>query len=276
MNPARPTLAVAAAALLIATLTACGGDDASASGAADPSGTTSEQPGTAQSAGPGDLPGASGEIAAISGKTLQVQSADSGQVAVSWTAKTAFTEQVKAALADVTVGSCVIVESDDAQTDAATDETEPVAATAVRITEATEDGCGGFDGSGGGPQQGSAGERPEGAPSDLPSDLPSDARVRMGGTVGEVVAVAADGFTVSATRPGEDQATSVEVTVDHGTAYTRMADSDASALKVGRCAGATGETDSTGAVTADRISVTDPVDGECGVRVFASRPGTGR
>ncbi|HEY0949980.1 DUF5666 domain-containing protein [Nocardioides sp.] len=262
----RATLIVASLALLIATLTACGGDDASAT---DDAGATSGQPGALQSAGPGDMPGASGEIAAISGKTMQVQSAGSGQFAVTWTAKTTFSDQVEAALADVTVGSCVMVES-DAETDAATDDTEPVAATAVRITEATDDGCGGF---GGGPQQGSAGERPEGAPSDLPSDLPTDARVRMGGTVGEVVAVAADGFTVSATRPGEEEATSVEVAVDRATTYTRMADSDASALKVGRCATATGDTDSTGAVTADRISVTDPVDGECGLRVFSSRPG---
>lgn len=275
MSSARPALAVASAALLLATLAACGGDDAAAT---DDAGSTSDQAGAAQGvgpgtdqAGPGDVPGASGEIAAISGRTMQVQSASSGQVAVSWTAETTFTEQVEAALADVTVGSCVMVES-DAGTDAGDD--DPVAATAVRITEeATDEGCGGLRG---GPQQGSAGERPEGAPSDLPSDLPSDMpsdmRIRMGGTVGEVVAVAADGFTVSATRPGEEEATSVDVTVDSATVYTRMADSDASALQVGRCVGATGETDSTGAVTADRISVTDPVGGECGLRVLSSRP----
>jgi hypothetical protein len=281
MNPplhrVRATLAIASAVLLAASLTACGGDDATAT---DDSGATTDQQGAAPSAdqaGPGTLPGASGEIAAISGKTMQVQSATSGQVAVSWTAKTAFTQQVEAALADVEVGSCVLVESD---ADAEAGDGEPVAATAVRITEATDDGCtAGF----GGPQAGVGGpgggptdmpsDMPTDRPTDMPSDMPSDMQVRMGGTAGEVVAVAADGFTVSTTLPGEDDPTSVEVTVAKATTYTRMADADATALEVGRCVSATGDTDSTGAVTADRVSITDPVDGQCALRMFSSRPG---
>jgi hypothetical protein len=266
MNPplhrVRATLAIASAVLLAASLTACGGDDATATDpAATEQGTGQQSAGPgADQAGPGALPGASGEIAAISGKTMQVQSADSGQVAVSWTAKTAFTQQVKAALADVEVGTCVMVESAAEAQDG-----EPVAATAVRITETTDDGC--TTGFGGGPRMGSGG------PSDMPSDMPSDLQARMGGTAGEVVAVAADGFTVSTTLPGEDDPTSVEVTVAKSTTYTRMADADATALEVGRCVSATGDTDSTGAVTADRVSITDPVDGQCALRMFSSRPG---
>lgn len=276
MNPDRPqglhrvrtTLATASAVLLAASLAACGGDDATAT---DESGATTEQQGAAPSAdqaGPGALPGASGEIAAISGRTMQVQSDTSGQVAVSWTAKTAFTQQVKATLADVTVGSCVMVESDTGAEDG-----EPVAATAVRITEATDDGC--SAGLGGGPQTGAGGPdgRPTDMPSDMPTDMPSDLQMRRGGTAGEVVAVAAGGFTVSTTLPDEDDPTSVEVTVAKATSYSRMADADEAALEVGRCVTATGDTDSTGAVTADRVSVTDPVDGECGIRVFSARPG---
>ena len=257
MSPARASLATASAVLLIATLTACGGDDATAT---DESAATTGQ----QGPGPAALPGASGEIAAIDGRTMQVQSATSGQVAVSWTARTSFTEQVETALAEVKVGSCVVVESD-----AATEDGEPVAATAVRITDDAGDGCGGF---GGGPQQAGVGERPEEIGRAHASVRPSDLQARLGGTAGEVVAVAADRFTVSSTRPGDDEATAVEVTVDGATTYTRMAEAGAAALEVGRCASATGETDSTGAVTADRISVTDPVDGQCGMRVLSSRP----
>ena len=186
-----------------------------------------------QGAAPGNgtrMPGASGTVAAISGSTAQVQNEQSGQVAVTWTAKTAFTQQVDATLTDVKVGACVAVTADGETTDG-----DPVAASSVRITQATDDGCAaGFGGMGGGPGGGGpggggpeGGERPEGAPTDLPSDLPTDrpgmAGRAGGGTFGEVTAVSADGFTVSSTRPGEDTKTTVEVTVAGATTYTTNA-----------------------------------------------------
>ena len=45
--------------------------------------------------------------------------------------------------------------------------------------------------------------------------------------------------------------------------YSTTATADGSALTVGRCVQATGDADTTGAVTAARIAVTDPVDGSC-------------
>ncbi len=120
--------------------------------------------------GPGG-PGASGRIAAIDGKTVQVQDEMSGQVAVTWTGKTDFTAEVDADLDDVTVGSCVAVMDDQ-----------------VRITEAMDGECGRPGGPGG-----------DGPP---PSDMPSDGPVRIGGTVGEVTAVSDTGFTV-----GDEQVT---------------------------------------------------------------------
>ena len=263
MNLTRVTLATASSVLLLATLAACGGGDDSAPAATEGGPAAAGQQQGGGPGGGGRMPGASGTVAAISGTTLQVQSEQSGQVAVTWTAKTAFTQQVDAALADVAAGSCVAVSSESE-----TAEGDPVAATSVRITAATDDGCtGGFTGGPGGGGPG-GGERPEGAPTDLPSDLPTDRPSDLpartgGGTFGEVTAVSADGFTVSSTRPGEDDTTTVDVTVSGDTTYTINAEADSSALEVGKCVNATGDADDTGAVTAERISVSDAVDGQC-------------
>ncbi|WP_155993309.1 DUF5666 domain-containing protein [Nocardioides sp. URHA0020] len=270
MKLTRVTLATATSVLLLAALAACGGNDDTAASAAEGGQAAGGQQQSAAPGGQTRMPGASGTVAAVSGSTAQVQNDQSGQVAVTWTATTVFTHQVDAALADVEVGACVAVTSDGATT---TDD-GPVAATSVRITAATDDGCAaGFGAMGGGP----GGGRPSGAPSDLPSDRPSDLPSdlpsdraggpgggRAGGTFGEVTAVSADGFTVSSTRPGEDATTTVEVTVAGATTYTTTAAASSSAVKIGACVTATGTTDGTGAVTATRVSVSDAVDGQCG------------
>ncbi|MFC6043504.1 hypothetical protein [Nocardioides hankookensis] len=251
MNLTRVTLATASSVLLVATLAACGGgsDDA----ATDTSGAAAQAGGAPNAGQGGRTPGASGTVAAVSGSTAQVQNDQSGQVAVSWTKGTTFTQQVDATLADVTVGSCVMV----------TDGDDDTAAT-VRITAANDDdGCG-FGG----------GQRPDGAPSGMPSDMPTDRPSDMPsggpggmgggfGTVGEVTSVSATGFTVSATQPGSEDASDVSVTVGDDTTYTTQAKAQASAVTVGRCVTARGDSDDTGAVVATTISVSDPVDGQC-------------
>ncbi len=242
MNLTRVTLATASSVLVLATLAACGSDstDSSSDSTQAAGGQAGQLPGGQR----GMRPGASGEVAAVSGSTAQVQSQDSGQVAVSWTDDTTFTQQVDATLADVTVGSCVMVTSAD-----------DIAAT-VRIMDASDDGGCGFGG----------GQRPEGAPSGMPSDRPTDlpdGGRRGFGTVGEVTAVSGSGFTVSATQPGADDATEVSVTVGDDTTYTTSAKAAAAAVKVGVCVNAQGDSDDTGAVTAASISVSQPVDGEC-------------
>lgn len=260
MTLTRLTLAIASSVLLLATLAACGADD-EATDAAPQSGG---MPGGA------GLPGAAGEVAAVSGRTAQVQSPQGGQVAVTWTRDTTFTEQVGGTLDDVAVGACVLVTTDDASADA----TAPTAVTAagVRLTDANADGsCGpGADGPGGG-------QRPEGTPSDLRSDAPDGGRMRGFGTLGEVTGVSAAGFTLSATNPGSDENAEVTVTVDDATTYTTTVAATASAVVVGRCVTARGDSDDTGAVRADTIGVSDPVDGECaGGLGFAMRgPGDG-
>lgn len=202
----------------------------------------------------GGMPGTSGEIAAIDGSTLQVQSSDA-QTAVTYTDKTTISQQVSAALTDVTVGSCVMVTTADGSESSET----AVTAGTVRITEKTDGSCAAGGGLGGG-------QRPEGMPSDMPEGTPSGGPGGMGGGMGasgEVTAVSDSGFTVAATSRDSEETTSVSVTVGSETTYTTTRTATKSALVVGTCVTATGEADDTGAVTAERISVSDPVDGEC-------------
>ena len=157
-------------------------------------------------------------------------------------------------------------------------DTTTVAAASVRIISASG-GCAQrpavFDGGGRGNFSGG----PSGAPSDRPSDLPSGGPGRQVsfGAVGKVTALAAHGFTVQAVVPsgsgGSPTTRSVSVTTTAATTYTTTRKTTASAVKVGRCLSAQGSTDSIGGVTATRVQLTQPVDGQCGFRIFRGGPG---
>ncbi len=259
---ARPLGTTTCALALAVLLVGCGSDDATDTASdSSPAGAASGAP----AGGPaGGLPGAFGEIAAVDGDVLQVQSPMTGQVAVTVTDATTITALAAAKPADVTAGSCVVVrtaDGDDAGSDTAATE---VTAASVAISEAGDDGCAAGFGGGGFP---GGGERPTDLPTDLPSDFPSDLPSggpgggRPGGgfgTVGEVKSVSADGFVV------EGQDGDVTVTVGADTTYSKQVAADASALTVGRCVQAQGDADDTGAVTAATIRVSDKVDDQCG------------
>jgi hypothetical protein len=78
---------------------------------------------------------------------------------------------------------------------------------------------------------------------------------------GSTVVVAAREFTSGSTSPTTANRT---VTLDSSTTITSEKSATASAVKVGRCATAQGEADSSGTVTATHLAITDPVDGQCG------------
>lgn len=266
MNRSLPLIALAAAGLV--TLSACG---------SHPSGSATDRSGQQDTGGYGSgkggpsgrgFPGAVGKIAARSGRTLQVQGED-GQTAVTYTSKTAITADVAGSVKDLKVGTCVVViPAPGASSSAATGSGQTVTAGTVRVTPKTNGSCDagrgfGDRGSGrGGPSGG-----PSVFPSGLPSGMPSDrARGRAFGTAGEVTATTGSGFTVKARTPGSDgsmSTTSVVVTVTAATEVVATKRATATALKVGTCVTASGRTDDTGAVTADRISVSDAVNGEC-------------
>lgn len=264
---------------------ACGSSDdpASANAQTGTQDSTQNQQGDQQ----GQFPGASGKVAAVADNTAQVQG-QSGQVAVTWNGSTTFTKQVSAQLADVRVGTCVMVQSDDQTTgDLTTAPAAPTAITAatVRIAEAAEDGscAGGFGGPGGGQRLrlNGNGQPPAGAPSGMPTDVPGggtdrpQARAAFGGAFGEVTALSATGFTVTSSLPQLDgdgaasgstpsmQETEVAVTVSGTTTYTTTGAGSADDVKVGSCLRAEGTADDTGAVTATTVAITPATNGEC-------------
>ena len=211
--------------------------------------------------------GGSGKVAAVSGRTAQVQN-QSGQVAVTWTAKTTFTQQVATKASALKVGDCVVAMPARAAGSGSskTDADAPVAATTVRITA---------------PVNGLVHRRPAARagggtpPSGAPSGAPPVHRRRRAersataapagfgfGAFGEVTAVSGSGFTVESARPGPTS-TSTKVTTTAETTWTTTSKATAAAVKVGRCVSSMGRADSTGAITAVSMTVSSPVGGEC-------------
>lgn len=268
----RRTTAVAGAALLLLTASACGTANKAAVSA--PTGGTGAQ--TVQQ-GP---PGVDGTVAAVTGSTAQVQNPQTGQVAVSWTGSTRFTQQVAASLSAVKAGECVMVAPTQTSASASSQPTSITAAT-VRISKPVNGSCAAFGrgGPGGGRpsfSQGAAGgdfTPPSGAPSGFPSGGPGRGRTFGGfGAFGTVTAVSGTGFTVKSVFPSGGGAstgsTSVSVSVNGSTSYTTDAAAHPTDVKVGVCLRAQGSTDSTGAVTARTIALSQPVGGQCTAGFF--------
>ena len=250
--------------------TACGSDDTGQDApAADTQGNGQQGGGMPG----GGMPGASGKIAAADGSTIQVQGSDS-QTAVTYTDETTISQQVAGSLSDVKAGLCVTVTPAEGSDSSDT----AVTAGSVRVTEKSDGSCqGGFGGGrpSGMPEGGMPSGMPEGE--EMPSGVPEGGMPSGGpgagggfGTSGEVTAVSGDTVTVAATRfdpqaeeGAEPETTSVTVTTTGETTVTITETADATALTIGRCVTATVTSDDTGAVSAERIEVSDAVDGEC-------------
>ncbi|QAY69794.1 hypothetical protein [Xylanimonas protaetiae] len=298
----RGTGMVGAALAVGLTLAACGSGGAAGPAPTATSGTTQapDDAGAARAGAAQQFPGASGEVAAVTGDIAQVQGGGS-QTAVTWTAATVVTRQVAGTLADVTVGSCVSAFA--ASGDASSDESAAVAATTVTVTPAGDDGTCARGGAGGrGPGSSADGRQvpdgvPSGFPTDRPSDLPSDMpsgfpgggdgagrRGFAAGVFGTVTAVSATGFTVEQTAfagPGGQDAsaqpatTTRDVTVAADTTYTTTQTADTSAIAVGQCLTAVGTEDGSGTITADTIALSAKGEDGCTSRFGGGRSGQG-
>lgn len=246
-------VAVLGGALVLA-LAACG---SSSGGSAAPA---SQPPSAARGARGG--PAASGTIAAVEASDIQVQNPSNGQVTVKFSGSTMFTQRGTATLAEVTTGSCVVV----------TGTGTSLVARAVEISAADANGCGlgaGAPGGGARPQNGNGNGAPPSRPSRAPaSGAPNQARP----TVGKVTAVTSTGFTVQEDNRQTGATSDVQVAVDSGTTYGKTTPADASALKVGECVAATGQTDDTGAVTARTIAISQAGPNGCVVGGAGGRP----
>jgi hypothetical protein len=248
-------------------------------GSGDSVGTTDPAPaGSASAQNPSGGNGAAaggnfvtGLIADVSGKTLQVQGTDS-QTAVTYTSKTTFSEQVKISASAVKAGSCVMVQSADAAGDSTA-----VTATSVSVSSPVDGECTGGGGFG---ASGRPSGMPSGAPSDRPSgDPPGGQSGRPGGAggrgvVGQVQSVSGSGFTVATTAMGDAKSQTYTVTTTTKTTFTEQQKATASAVKVGKCATAAGKIDSTGAVSATSIALSQATNGTCSMGM--GRPSGGR
>ncbi len=272
----RPAAFVTLAVLAGSGLVACtSGADSPASTSVATAAPTARGTGGPNGQGGGQRqPVVTGLVAAVSGTTMQVQSATK-QTAVTWTPTTVFTRQASATLADVTIGACVVAR---AASGATTDADGSVTAATVQITPAATDGtCAGrVGGFGGGP-----GAPPSGMPSGAPSGAPSGGRDGQGGVggfgaFGKVVAADASGFSVEETlRPASTASptsTTVRVRTSGSTAYSKVVGTAAGDVKVGLCASANGQTGETGTMTATTVLLRDAVNGSCTPAVGAGGP----
>lgn len=273
MHTSRILTASAALTAVAVLASACGSSGTAATTTDAVGGYAANGSGGTGSGQVADRPGAFGTIAAVDGKVVQVQNDTSGQVAVRLTSTTTITDQAKASKSAVEVGTCVVVRPSDTSSSSTA-----VTASSVSVTTSSGSSCtNGFGGArsttAGGPGGGTPPSgMPSGAPSGMPTDMPANGGGRGFGVMGKVTAVSAKGFTVASSMPGSTSS-SVIVTTTGSTTYTAQEKASLSALKVGRCLQATGTTDSTGAVTATRASVSDAVDGSCSTG-FGGRPGS--
>jgi len=279
-RPAAFLRAAAVGLVLAGTVAACGSGGSGASSTAAPT-VVLQQPG---SGGTQRTPGVNGLIAAVTGSTMQVQSATK-QTAVMWTGTTRFTQTGAGTLADVTVGSCVTVRSASDQSGATAAAGEPVTAASVQVFPATGGACVG-GGLAGGPG-GFGGARPDGATGapngdpgagGQPTGAPGTAGAGDRGRIpvfGLVTVVGSGSFTVasistaglgagSTAAPSTSLPTTpVTVTTTAQTTVTTTREAAATDVKVGRCATAQGPTSETGAMTATSIVLRDAVQGAC-------------
>jgi len=226
---------VCCAALFVS---ACGGGTSAGAGATGaPTTATPGSAGGGAASGARGFPGATGLLAQIDGTTLQVQSADT-QTAVTYSAKTTFTNTVAAKLSNVVVGVCVQARSASpasgtggkASTAAPSAAAGTLVAASVEISPAVNGSCSTL----GGLRRGGA--RPSGATGEPtpPAGTPDPGRTRgpraggnrvdgngFGGlgAFGKVIAVGGTGFTVESSRPQTSTATTaVPSTAVPGTA----------------------------------------------------------
>jgi hypothetical protein len=274
------TLPLAGAAVVAAfALGACG--SAPTANTQAPAGGSTPAPTATGGPGGQRQPGVNGLVAAVSGSTMQVQTR-TDQTAVTWSDATTFTKVDAAALADVTVGSCVTVlepEASGSATGSASAPATQVTAASIEVRPAVNGDCtGGFGGFGapGGTPPSAGATRPSGAPTGTAT---SGSGGRNGADFGRravaglVSAVSGDTITVqeslrvggarTATATASPTTTTVTVTTTGSTTYTAQKTAAATDVAVGECASALGKADDTGAVAATSISLRPATNGSC-------------
>jgi len=257
--------AVGAAGLAFAACGGSSGASTATSAPASPSGSPS-----GSSTTPSTLPGASGTIAAVSASSLEVQNTESGQTTVNYTSSTVIRQITTTSASAVTVGSCISAFGKPTSTAKTSSPLgEPITATTVSVSQPVSGACerGGFGGRAGGFGGGAGGTAPGGTRPSGGTFRPPSGRTfgngSFGAASGQVTAVAGSVVTVAETNPQTKTPTSVTVTLTSTTTFTTTQTGTAAAIVVGQCARATGTADSTGAITAQDLTVSAPTNGSC-------------
>jgi Domain of unknown function (DUF5666) len=268
-RPRLATLLTAVVTTTVAlTLAGCGpSGTAAAPASGTQSGGTQNGQGGNRGQGGARQPGVSGLIAAVSGKTLQVQGTD-GQTAVSYTGKTTITDVATATAAALKTGLCATVRSTGDGSSASP--TDQLTAVSVSLSPAVNGKCEtGFGGGGGGRPGGAPSGAPSSLPSGGPSNRPSGAPGGRGGfgfgANGLVSSVSGTTFVVDSNRPNGNgsMAAKVTVTTTSATTWSEVKTATSKAIVVGRCALAIGKTSDTGAVAATSLRISKPTNGSC-------------
>jgi hypothetical protein len=289
--PYRGLLVTGAALLLMTGLVACGGSSKAAAngpGSIVPLPSGSRGPGGGRG---GAAPAAYGTAAAIAGNSVEVQDPATGQVTVTFSSSTGFSQTKSATMAALAVGDCVTAigqRSTSASPAAGGNRPTSFTAASVSIEPAVNGSCtaSGLGGGGGGFGGGGSGfVRPSGSPRPSGSFSRGAGGGGFGGggfgglANGKVSQLSGDTMSVLVTGRGGQADTTDQVTLTASTSYTQTVMVNSTALKVGECVTAIGSAGSTGAVSATRITLSTPGPNGCttgfGRRPQASSSSTG-
>jgi hypothetical protein len=192
-----------------------------------------------------------GPVTAVKGSSFKVKTSLSptGTATVTVGKATRITEQVVAASSSLAKGACVAA--------IGTRTKAGVTARQITISAATNGQC----------TNGFGGRRPGGGqpPSGQQQPPRSGGFANFGGAFGQIVGVAGKTLTVRGTRGST--ATTTKVTVSSATRLLTTKEVAASAVAVKACAFVFGTSSDKGVtITAQRISLSQPVNGGCGFR----------
>lgn len=255
--------------------------------------------------------GASGDVAALSGSTMEVQNASSGQTTVSWTSTTTFSKTVSEAVGALAEGDCISVTGT-----ASKKSKTKISARSISVTTPTSNGSCTGPGTrrtanrvSGGPQGGRfapprgggfEGSRTNGRPPNFPSGGSGSRNFRkqlasLSVATGKVTAVKGSELTVSgitlspgsfpvrrstssnshkkSKKPTRPKTEKLTITTSSRTTVNATQSASSGDLAVGDCVSAFGPAASNGAVSATTVRITSTGGASC--TATAGFPGGG-
>jgi hypothetical protein len=253
--------------LLGAAAAACGGGSPSAQ-ATTATTQAASRSSSGGSGGPTAPPAVSGQVAAVNGSSLEVQDPTTGQTTVNLGPTTVITQTVTVTASALAVGECVTATGTKTSVG-------PVAATSVTINALASGSCTGSPffalggGAGFGGRRGGSGGNTTGTTLSAAQRAQRQAqRANLGVSDGKItaingstvdVAVPPPPSTTGTTRAGQPARLRIvpaaSFTYSPSTRFLETRAAAASAVVVGDCVTAFGPADTTGAVTAQRLTI---------------------